>query len=290
MTEYASADLSRSGVRGVSGELGMQARVTAFGAIVVIEAWGTGSEVERRPLRPDLPTTDIVFVEEGEFEYLDGSTWRTSRGPLMVAPSGLPHRVRFLGPWRFIVARVPRQMLLAYVPMLADEVHVYDTLTVPERAMQAFLAQTARGEQPPTEGDSRSVDRFVLDMAGTLLLARGGNAVPVGTPRAVVRDRALAMIAERHADTSLSPEQVARGVDVSLRHLQTVFAEVGTSVAGEIRRERARVARSLLQDVRFDELSVDGVAKQAGFGSSASLRRTLDDLYGLSPRDLRATR
>lgn len=290
ITEYADGDIRRKGVRGQGAELGMQARVSAFGAIMVIAAWGTGSEIERRPLRPGFPTIDIIFVDEGEFEYLEGSTWRRSRGPLMVAPSGLPRRVRFLGSWRFTVVRIPRESLLPYVPMLSDEVGVFEDLSVTERAMQAFLTQAIAGETQVSDGESRTVDRLVLDMAGTLVQNRQVRCLPQGTPRAVLRDRAIAVIAERRADHRITPNGIAQELGVSLRHLQSVFSEASSSIAGEVRRERSRVARSMLQDPRFDELGVAAIATEVGFGSTASMRRALEDLYGVGPRELREGR
>lgn len=290
ITHYGQQDLQRTGVRGVGGDLGMQAKVRAFGHVLVIEAAGTGSEFERRPLKPGLPTIDVIFVSEGEFAYLEGATWHTSRGPLMVAPSGLPHRVRFTGPWRFIVARIPRDALLPFVPGLADDVGIYSDLTIPERAMEAFLAQSVRSEDEVTSGDGQSVGRLVLEMAGALVRGRQGNSWHVGTPQAVIRDKAFSVITAGYADPTLDPARVAREVGVSLRHLQALFADAGSSVAAELRRERARVARSMLQDSRFDKLGVEQVAEQSGFGSSVSLRRALDVLYQLSPKELRQGR
>lgn len=290
ITEYEGGDLPREGVTSATGDLGMSARVRAFGAILVIEAWGSGSEIERRPLRPGLPTIDIIFVDHGEFEYFDGSTWVRSEGPLMIAPSGLPHRVRFLGDWRFIVARVPREALLPYVPMLLDQAGVYSDLTTTELAMQAFLAQSVASDLSVSEGESRTVDRLVLDMAGSLVLGRQGHEIASGTPRAVLRERALAKIAELRGDVRLSPTMLADGLGVSLRHLQSVFADAESSVAGEIRRERARVARAQLQDPHLDHLSIGEVAGRAGFGSASSMRRALEELYGLGPSELRTTR
>lgn len=280
----------RAGVRGVGGELGMSARVRAFGGVLVIAVSGTGSEFERRPLQPGLPTMDIIFVERGEFEYLERGRWISSSGPLMVAPSGLPHRVRFTSEWSFVVARIPRRLLLEHVPMLADAVGVYSELTVPERSMQAFLAQAVTSDQEVSEGESRSVDRLVLEMAGALLRSRQGDAGGAGAPRTALRDRALAFISRESGDARTDPSRVAQGVGSSLRHLQAVFSDSGTTVAGEIRRERARVARSLLQDPRYDELGVEKIAERAGFGSSASMRRVLDELYGLAPKELRNAR
>lgn len=290
ITLYRASDFARTGVRGVGRELGMEARVRAFGAVLVIGVSGTGSEFERRPLKPGLPTIDIIFVQQGEFAYLEHGSWVTSSGPLMVAPSGLPHRVRFTTPWQFVVARIPRDALLPFVPLLDDRVHIYDELTVPERAMEAFLAQSVASDQEVSPGESHTVDRLVLEMAGTMLRGRQGPGLQLGSPHAVVRDRALAVIAQRSAEVQLGPASIAREVGASLRHLQAIFTQSGTSVAAEIRRERARVARAMLQDARFDELSIDEVARQAGFGSSVSLRRALDDTYRLTPRELRNRR
>lgn len=290
ITLYGQRDLERTGVRGVGGELGMAARVRAFGAILVIGVTGTGSEFERRPLRPGFPTIDIIFVQRGEFAYLEGGSWISTRGPLLIAPSGLPNRARVMGPWSFVVARIPREALLPYVPMLSDEVRIYEELSVPERAMQAFLAQSVVSDQQVTPGESHTVDRMVLEMAGTLLRARQGDGWVPGSPHAVVRDRALAVIAKGAADPRLGPDAVAHEAGASLRHLQTVFAEAGSTVAGEIRRERARLARSALQDPRLDDVSVDELARRSGFGSSVTMRRALEDIYRLGPRELRRSR
>lgn len=287
ITVYQPADIAREGVRGVGGNIGMAARVRAFGAALVIGVSGTGSEFERRPVRPGLPTIDIIFVAKGEFAYLDGGAWVTSRGPLMVAPSGLPNRVRFNTEWEFVVARIPREALLPFVPMLSDEVMVYEELSVSEKAMQAFLRQTVESEDEVTPGDSHTVDRMILEMAGRMLRGRQGESLQPGSPHAALRDRAMAMIAKQSADSQFAPSRLARDAGVSLRHLQSVFAEAGTSIAGEIRRERARVARSTLQDARFDDLSVDEVASRCGFGSSVSMRRALEEIYRLNPRELR---
>lgn len=76
----------------------------------------------------------------------------------------------------------------------------------------------------------------------------------------------------------------------SLRQLQLVFAEAENSVAGEIRHQRARLAKSLLLDSRFDSLSIEQISQRAGFPPPISLRRALEEEYGATPRALRAHR
>lgn len=272
------------------GDPATSVRVRAFGAILVIEASGRSSEIERRPLRSGRATVDLMFVSEGTFAYLDGGIWRTSSGPLLVAPSGLPQRVRFTDAWKAVVARIPREALLPFVPTMKDEVGIHSVLSIPERSMESFLTRSVHREEGISPGDGRTIGHTVIEMAGTLLRGRQGIASPRGTPQAMLRDRALAVIAEKYADLILEPIGVARELGVSLRHLQSIFAEAGTAVASEIRRERARVARSILQDSRFDDLSVTEVARQSGFGSTASFRRSLKSLYRLSPHEFRAGR
>ena len=103
-------------------------------------------------------------------------------------------------------------------------------------------------------------------------------------------ERAIAVIAQQCGDPRLNPSRVAHEVQSSLRQLQLVFSEPGNSVAGEIRRQRARLAHSLLVDSRYDVLSIDQIAQRAGFNSPMSLRRALDEAYETTPRALRAAR
>ncbi len=290
ITVYQQADLTREGVRGVGGPVSMAARVRTYGSVLVVGANGTGSEFERRPLRPGLPTMDIIFVQQGEFAYLDGGAWLRSTGPLLLAPSGLPNRVRFTTAWKFVVARIPRAALLPFVPMLTDEVRIFPELTLPERAMEAFLEHSVNSEQDVTENDSHTVNRVILEMAGALLRERQGEALAPQAPRMALRNRALAEIANNAGDRQFDPVRLAAVLQVSLRHLQSCFSATGTTIAAEIRRERARTARTILQDPRFDELSINEVSAESGFGSSSSMRRALEDTYHLTATELRVRR
>ena len=290
IAEYSQDDLRRVGTRGVSGYLGMQARVRAFDPVTIVSASGAGSEVERRLSRPGEPTIDIVFIESGEFEYYVGGTWRHNTAALLIAPTGSPRRVRFLGPWSFIIARIPRAALLEYVPVVDDDVYVYPTLTLPERAMSGFLMQMVESDDPVSETGSVSIARLLVKMAGNLLLERQNGEVLQGSPRAVSLDKAMAFIAVESEAPELTPVHVAAAVNVSLRQLQAIFAEVGTSIAQEIRRARARNARSMLQNPSCDKWTVEQVSELSGFATVRNMRRALLEIYCLTAKELRDTR
>lgn len=106
------------------------------------------------------------------------------------------------------------------------------------------------------------------------------GAVPIhGSPRAALRERTIALMVQQCGGPTLTPTQVARGVDSSLRQLQLVFAEADNRIAAEIRRQRAHLTRSLLPDGRYDTLSIDQIAQHAGFQSLMTLRRAIDEAY-----------
>lgn len=52
ITQFRHQEFVREGVRGVGSDLGMNARVRVFGPILIVDATGSGSEFERRPIRP----------------------------------------------------------------------------------------------------------------------------------------------------------------------------------------------------------------------------------------------
>lgn len=58
-----------------------------------------------------------------------------------------------------------------------------------------------------------------------------------------------------------------------MRHVQRMFAEVGSSPAAELRLLRVELAQNMLQDPEYDLLSLAEVAEYSGFRSSAALRR-----------------
>ena len=90
-----------------------------------------------------------------------------------------------------------------------------------------------------------------------------------------------------HLDDDLSVASLARRADVSERTLARRFsAEMGTSPAGWVARQRLHRARELLERT---DLSVDEVARRAGFGSAPVLRHHFATSLGTSPLAYRRT-
>lgn len=233
---------------------------------------------------------DIYFVSMGYLQDPTGSLVPAAASVVIVpGAQGLP--LPFVGDGTAHRIRIPRAAAETFVP------HALDSLTVslvPSRLDDAALAFVGAILDRPDRGGSAieayATEQILLELSGSLLLDHCGISWSSNTLTSVLRDEAMAVIAQRCGDRELNPEAVARAVQSSLRRVQAAFAEVGNSIAAEIRRQRARLAKTLFTDSRYDMLSVQQIAEQTGFGTTAALRRALDELYGCGPRDLREQR
>lgn len=272
--EFESADLIREGTRG-RGPLHMNATVHALGPVLLVRASGEAQEIERRPLRPDMPTLDFIFVEAGTFTYSAGSSWETCEGPLMIAPSGMPQRVRFVTPWRFLVARIATEALESFRPMFPRDAMACDELRLPERAMHGYLASVGH-DTAAEPAESLTASRLIVEMAGAVLRDRAG-ASPSRNRGGGVWGHALAITVEECSNIDFGPAALAEKVGCSLRRLQGEFAEHGTTVAAEIRRERARIAHGLLRDRAESGWSTAVIAQRSGFAATSTMYRVLSE-------------
>lgn len=260
-----------------------------FGHVTVLSATGATVSFDEPPRSP-AEVVDIVFVEDGELDVGDLAEQRAPAGSIIIAPSWVPRRLRFVDGWSAIVVRVGRTAVEAFAPRLPDAIGVFTERSTFDRAVHAFVAELEQGPKSLSRLERYATEQLLTEMAGSLLLDRFGGGWSTGSPTEALRDRATAVIAQSRADPTLNAEAVARAVQSSLRRVQAAFAEVDNSLSAEIRRQRARLAKSLLTDSRFDVLSIEQVAEQSGFGTTMSLRRALAELYGTGPRELRAHR
>ncbi|WP_448809169.1 helix-turn-helix domain-containing protein [Agromyces bauzanensis] len=261
-----------------------------FGSVVVMHAASTTAAELLQPAEPPSQVVDVVFVESGVLEI--GGPGGEPVRPRFVAvvPRWVPQRRRLAGSWAITALQVDSAAVETLVPRLPDRVEVFPERTALQRGVHAFAAEIAHTGTNPTALERYATEQLLTEMVGSLLLDRLGVGWSSGSPTAALRDRAIAVIAQSRADPELNAERVARAVQSSLRRVQAAFAEVGTSISAEIRRQRARLARSLLTNSRYDVLTIEQVAEQSGFGTTMSLRRALTDQFGVGPSEMRATR
>lgn len=142
-------------------------------------------------------------------------------------------------------------------------------------------------------------DRIALDLLGSgvaglaaALLAERMQLAPETEELrpSVLMLRIQAFIRERLADPGLCPALVADHHKVSLRYLQKMFQEHGTSPARWIRDARLDRCRAELADPRCDHLPVAVVGERSGLYGAAHFSRVFRGRYGMTPRDYRRAR
>ena len=283
--------LAAHGVRRIGDRPGLRSRERTSGEIILLSTNGGSSELHVDTVSAYPDHAVFAFAQaQALWSRLDGEPWVETPGGLVVAARGLTRRLRWAGPWRFVAALVPRSAVASFVPSLPPDATVYTERRLLDTSMQQFIDCLLDTDDKASAIEQYAIEQLVMEMSGAVLLDRIGGVSGQGSPHAVLRERAIAVIAQQCGDPALNPAQVAHEVQSSLRQLQLVFSESGNSVAAEIRRQRARLAHSLLVDSRYDVLSIDQIAQRAGFHSSMSMRRALDEAYQATPRALRATR
>ncbi|WP_350353274.1 helix-turn-helix domain-containing protein [Microbacterium sp. A8/3-1] len=279
--------LAEHGIHYLAGRAALSVRERTPGTVILLALRGTSTEFS-------IDTTAaavLAFVKaEALWSRNQGEPWLQIGSGLVIAAPGIVRTLRCQGSWRAAITFVPREAMASFVPALPPDMQIFPDRRLLDRAMQTFIEGLLSGDERATAIERYALEQLIVEMSGAILLDRVGAAPGLGSPRAVLRDRAMAVIAQQCGDPSLTPSQVAREVQSSLRQLQLVFAEAENSVADEIRRQRARLARTLLGDSRYDVLSIEQVAKRAGFQSPMSLRRALAEAYKTTPRALRAQR
>ncbi|MGW5264796.1 AraC-like ligand-binding domain-containing protein [Microbispora sp. NPDC004025] len=140
-----------------------------------------------------------------------------------------------------------------------------------------------------TTPDARAVAAVTLDLIAAAYAGQF-DADDALTPEA--RRQALLslihdFIRRRLGDPGLTPETIAAAHQISVRHLYTLFAEQGLTVAAWIRRCRLEQCHRDLADPRRRSLPIQSVAARWGFTDAATFSRAFRAAYGMSPRDHR---
>lgn len=130
-------------------------------------------------------------------------------------------------------------------------------------------------------------ERTVEDLVVGMFLEADGYAMDSEDLRAGLRARAFSEISASHRNVELNPTSVAQRLSVSLRHLQRAFESSGESIAQAIARRRTESAALLLSAPGAAGLTIDEVARNAGFSSAFELRAAFRSRYAMLPSQFR---
>ena len=126
----------------------------------------------------------------------------------------------------------------------------------------------------------------IIDLLGAAVrTARGGRGAPArnGLRRAQV----YAYIDQSLAEPDLTPSAVAHAQGISLRQLDRLLRDDGTSPASYIRQRRLDRCRRELLDPALAHLPISTIGATWGFLDPAGFGRVFRREYGMSPGEYR---
>ncbi|MFJ6612823.1 helix-turn-helix domain-containing protein [Streptomyces sp. NPDC091289] len=176
----------------------------------------------------------------------------------------------------------------------ADTAKLTATSWCGRKGAGALLSQLLYGlDEHGTEIHS-AVDRVGGTLAGLTAAVLADRLRHLAAEDEIARHDRMLHIQEyirgRLADPDLTPHAVAEQHNVSLRYLQRIFQEHGTSPARWIRDERLSRCRAELRDPHLDHLPVGLIGERAGLYQASHFSRLFRERYGVTPRGYRTMR
>lgn len=233
-----------------------------------------------------LPVCGEVTVEQGAERATAGAD------DLVLVNGRRPYRLTTSAPVTFTALQADRHLL----GLLDSTIHHLAARRWPTTgglwALSADMFATVAGnlaEIDSAEGEALGLT--VTSLMTSLLIDRLRTRVAdPGMARQILLLRMLTNIRDLLGDASLTPSRVAGNLEISLRHVQALFAELGTSPAKWIRDERLARLHADLINPRFDNLTVASLGEAWGLVGASQVSRLFRDRYGYTPSEVRRKR
>lgn len=222
-------------------------------------------------------------VQGSSLTRQDGREAMLSPGDLVIYDTRRPYDLVFGEPYRMFVV----QIAVEHLGLSAEQARAVVAQRIPGSAglgaltsslLSSLDEQLQKGEMAP---DPRAASA-VLQLVQATLLSRFRPASEVPT-RDVVYLEGVRHIDDHLGDPDLGVSSVARALHVSVRYLQGVFAQEGTTISEWIRRRRLQRCRMELGDPSQAHRSVSAVAARWGYPEASSFSRAFKHEYGISP-------
>jgi len=273
---------------------GLVARQTnaALHTMRVADISGNAHAVERSPALVGMFPKEAVFachLVKGSAVFIqDGAQFALNAGDTIIYDTRRPFTLAFPTDMQEFLVDIPVEELDACwgvgvgdLPLkIAPAGGVGAALgTELRRAVRGYL-------QAPTPEGSIALPACVHTVLRTM--AQSSLRGPDALPRSLFHILAAKMHIARHlGDHELCPLDAARAAGVSVRHLNRLFAQEGTSLAEHIWAQRTAMAYRDLMHPAARHAAIGDIAFRWGFSSQAHFCRAIAASHGAAPSVLR---
>lgn len=237
----------------------------------------------------ELDNARWVFVHRGKLSVTAGNqSFVIESGESFTYNPELRCTVEIGSPTSVIVVSEPRPVREQVAYYFPDTVHRYPRSSIVSHSTAAFIGPLlSRRAFPLAPMDvvrvARSLDALFLDLYADDVI----DPTDVRSKAARTRSLIIGYVSAAFADPHMGIAQIAQHFGLSERAVHRSFESTGVTAHGLVHRIRLENAVAMLMDQRYAELSIDDVSIRSGFAGGADLRRWMNRVMGISPRDVR---
>jgi len=264
------------------------------GAVVGEGLLGGLKSVRSKQLVADDGNDNILLLSSTSHAYgrFPGEREATAMeaGELLVTTFGGPAFIHQPMPARVSSIQMSREKLRSLVPRFDPDVTLRPGRDVAPAGLLFRYANLLRTTGLSDPDLQRTATSHLFDLAALVLGATGDYAEQARERgvRAARLASIKASLRARFDDPELSVAAIAHGHGISVRYLQTLFEQEGTTCSAFLTGLRMEFAASRLRNPACRHLRVADIAFDAGFSDLTAFNRTFRRHFGETPSRMRA--
>lgn len=228
--------------------------------------------------------------DEREISVEGKAPIKVAPGDLVLISEGIFHECWHGNLTHFDFVSLDRQLLADRAPRLDLEASYVIPASAGGMPLLKNYVDLIRGNPPGSARIGEAAARHVYDLTALVLdgFVRGGaerNEISIAAARLKLVQKD---IRERLCDHGLHIETVARRQGVTVRYVQRLFENVGTTFTDFVREQRLEYALRLLRERDRASSTITTIAYDAGFSEVSSFNRAFRKRFDATPSEIRA--
>lgn len=207
-------------------------------------------------------------------------------GDCVLVDSTAPYRLECLATTRTVAVRFPQEWLRNWIPSPENLAGRPFRPNGWSRTLASAMA-TLDTEQDEELALPRGV---VAEQIAALLALAAGPEMHASSVSEKLFGRIRRTIRDRCHEPGLNPGSVAEMHGISKRYLHYLCAHASTTFGSELMRMRLETGHRLLNDRRYDALSVSEIAARCGFLEPSHFARRFRKAFDVGPTEFRGVR
>lgn len=249
-------------------------------------------KIERLPKEPEYNSQDCYFgvlLIDGQYKLEQGGRdVALKQGEMTIYDATEPHRITTPGPFSKILISIPRFLLderIANISRLtATKLPTKHGIGAISASMiSSIVNQLGLIERPSFQGLSDPV----LETFSLMLWEVLGKPKQMSRHRCEVLKRVKHFIAGNLSNVELTANVIASATSLSVRYINDLFNEEGSSLMRYLTQQRLARSRHYLASPTYHHLSITEVGMRSGFSNMSHFSRIFHQVYGMSPRAYR---